>query len=223
MGSLLQNISTNIWCGFLALVVLTLILHICLVWLKNLSKKWWKRTDYIWLLLTAFGLIGVTNKVQERTSETQIELVNIRIPYRYHELYSILTPKDPDWICRKFIRSEYSPANFDAVVDDFNKACQWKSDMFNIVAKIDSPNYDLIDTTKIPYLNDNSNTIEFKRWVLQDIRNYNEEVAIKKQNEQINESSKYDTFTLFGPILLILGLSLRITKVSGELKHEKDS
>jgi hypothetical protein len=214
------NVLSNIWYALLALLITTSILHLILVYPKNLSKKQWKRIDYLWISLTAIGLIGATSNVKIALSKGQLSFANDRIPFQYEYLCSLLSPGGSKTVCRDFVREEYSPSNFDSIVADYNDACEWSIKTYKLIALVDTSNYQLIDTTKIPVLETKHNKW-FKNIILDNIRGYNKLIEERRdsQNEIVNNQK--NDLLFFTPLLLIFGLAIRITKVSGELRHEK--
>ena len=214
------NIVSNIGYALLALLILTIILHFFLVYPKNLSKRQWKKVDYIWISLTAVGLIGATDSARLLFDNSQVSIDEHRIPAEYQYTLSFLLPEGSKIVCREHKRDEYSPPNYDSIVADDDRSCAWSKQVYNIVSSIDTSAYPPIDTTKIPQLTTVVN-VWFKGLVLDNIRRYNTLVLEKQQLESDMHSEGQLLVKLFTPLLLILGLAIRITKVSGELRHEK--
>jgi hypothetical protein len=57
--------------------------------------------------------------------------------------------------------------------------------------------------------------------MLEDIRRYNSLVYERDNARRQLDYLKDEIFAFFKPLLLILGLSIRLTKVTGEVKLEK--
>jgi hypothetical protein len=139
-------------------------------------------------------------------------------------LLSNISDQNNAGICRTFIKTEYSPDNFQEVQKNFDKACEWKKKVSKIVLRsIDTINLKTIDTTKIPALPNNEPMVnEYKMNVIFDIKNYNRWANELRLNYKKREKSVSEIVLIyFSPLLLIVGLAIRITKVTGELMYEK--
>lgn len=217
------KVSTNIWYALLLLSTITLILHGLLVFPKNLSKKSWKKMDYLWLTLTATGLITATDSAGIRTSKNQIEANSHRLHFQLEYLLSTLSPDETSWVCRESIRSEYSPKNYDRIVSGYDNTCAWRSKVYSLVIRTDTINYKAISLSEVPPLDivDCKECEEYKNNIIYFIEKYNISVNENENNlNNINSRSTYNIIIL-SPLILILGLALRITKISGELRHDK--
>lgn len=213
------NIISNAWYALLALVVLTTALHFLLVYPNNLSKKQWKKVDYIWISLTGIGLIGATSNVELFLSKSRAEMASDQIPFQYKYLSSFLQPEGSPTVCRHFMREANSPNNFDSVVQDFDRACEWSKIVYQIVSEIDTNDYRQIDKTRIPHLDTESNKW-YKEVIIHNINKYNEIIKEKEGNQSRINSNSGINLMFLAPIFLILGISIRITKVSGEIRLE---
>jgi hypothetical protein len=214
------NVISNFWYALLALFILTLILHFFLVYPDNLSKKKWKSIDYLWITLTAIGLIGATSNAKAVLSKNILAITKNRISFQYNYIHSFLPTEGSNAICRDFVRTEFSPSNFDSIVTDYNNTCDWSKKVFQLINLIDTTNFQLIDTTKIPHLQTKDNNW-FKNVIVDNIREYNKLITQNLESQiQVDESEQTE-FVFYTPLLLILGLAIRITKVTGELLHEK--
>ena len=220
MDNLFANIVSNIWYALVALLIISIVLHLFLVYPKNLSKKQWKRVDYIWIELTAVGLIGTTNNVRLVLNKNQLLLTYPRLASQIKYINSFLSPEGSKIVCRTSVKTEYSPSNFDEIVKDDNNACEWSKKIYQIIKRIDTAAYTSVNMSEIPPL-ETSENIWFKGVILDNINKYNS-LVLDKENcaRQIDDLNK-DTFLVFSPLLLILGLAIRLTKVTGELMHEK--
>ncbi len=220
MDNLFANIVSNIWYALIALVVLTLVLHVILVFPKNLSKKQWKKVDYIWISLTAIGLIGAVNNVGIIQKKNEIDAVSHRIPFQFKYLSHFLPPGGSPTVCREHTRTEYSPADFDSIVADYYRTCEWSRKMHLFISSVDTSQYELIDVSQIPVLETTEN-IWYKEEVLGIINEYNLLVKEWKKNDLEYLQNTTETLTFYMPFFLILGLAIRLTKVTGEIRHEK--
>ena len=213
------NIFIHYGWAFLALTVVTIILHFLLVWPRNLSKTQRKKIDYIWISLTALGLVGATNTVRVNYNKARISLYDNSIPFRYHYVLSFLGPDGSTTICGSYVKDKYSPPDFDSVVADQKRSCEWTKQVYNILSHVDTTNYHAIDTTKIPPLV-TKEAAWFREMIFTVIREYNQQVNEKAKLQAELDDEFATAIQFYTPFFLILGLAIRITKVSGELRHE---
>lgn len=216
----MEFIISNFWGAVAALFTLTLIFHVILIWLYPRTKTQWKRIDYIWISLAALGLVGETDSIKKRILEARIDGIAWQIPSAYEYMCSRLSADGSPTVCRGFVRSEYSPPNFDEIVADYDRSCKWSKEVFAIIQKIDTQEYSIIDTTKLPILITTDNNW-FKNIISEDIRRYNSLIYERDDARTELNYIKDGFFEFLRPLLLILGLSIRLTKVTGEVKLEK--
>jgi hypothetical protein len=222
--TIFENIISNFWYALAALSIATLLFHVLFVWLQNLSKKQWKKVDYIWISLTAMGLIGTTRIAEKTISQNNSYAIKYEMAFNTKELLYHLTPENSSWVCRTFVKDKYSPENLEDLQLKYDAACEWRTKVAKVVVNaIDSPKLEIIDVKKLPELVENDSQIKtFKKIVLDYIKQYNNCVTALQKNADLQQNGDSDIIMIyFSPILLILGLALRITKVTGELKYEK--
>lgn len=216
------NIVSNFYCAFLTLVVLTGVFHVFLVYPKNLSKKNWKIVDYVWISLTAIGLVGSINTVKIKLADGKANIATHRTSVQHKFILSYLLKEGSHIVCdREFIWKESSPSNFNEIVKDFERCCDWSKEVYKIVASIDTISYTWIDVEKIPDLKTESNQW-FKQTIIDGINHYNSLVTEKIENEKVVDNYSNSIYSFLLPLFLIIGLALRLTKVTGELLHEKN-
>jgi hypothetical protein len=222
MDDFIQKVISNTWYALAILILLTGVLHLLLVFPKNLSKKAWKKMDYLWLCLTMAGLISATNTVNSELSKGELEDALYRGKFNLKLIQEDLSPQRSTWVCTTLVRDEYSPHNFDEIASDFKKACAWRAMVFEQISRIDTSDMSKILVNKIPQLQVKEETIlDYEKQILSRIDEYNKLVT-QKENAKIKiTSSSNQQLTFFAPLLLILGFALRLTKISGELRHEK--
>jgi hypothetical protein len=62
--------------------------------------------------------------------------------------------------------------------------------------------------------------VKFKGFLLSKITDYNKSVMERKRNKELTQQSSAENITnYFAPIFLIIGLALRITKVTWEFRQ----
>lgn len=220
MVDFLTKVLSNIWWAIGALLILTIVLHFLLVYPKNLTKKQWKKIDYVWISLTAIGLIGATNNTKSILVKGEIYVTEQTIPTRLEPINTLLSAGGSSIVCREYVRNEFSPDNFDDIVRDYDESCEWSKKIFQIISRVDTKNYQEIDISIIPPLETTDNKW-FRDLIINSISEYNDLVKKKKEQEKELESTSIEGFSILAPLFLILGLAIRITKTTGEIRYER--
>jgi hypothetical protein len=130
-----------------------------------------------------------------------------------------LTPEGSPTICHLRIKDQYSPIDFGSGAVDEKRSCEWAKRLYLIASAIDTSNYSPIDTAKIPELR-TRDYAWFRDVLMGSVRDYDRQIRAKKDLQAQLEDETPVIATFFAPLLLILGVAPRITKVSGELRHE---
>jgi hypothetical protein len=127
-------------------------------------------------------------------------------------------------ICRKFVRSQYSPPpeDFDRTQREFDATCQWFKSVFEALPTT-------VPKDEIARVNFPSEPNVSQPDLVQFISSF--DLALNEFNrasrgEKFLRENSHETdadvmMALFTPILLAAALALRITKVTGELKLDK--
>ena len=121
--TLFEKVISNFDYAIICFLIATMAFHLLLVYPKNLSKRGWKQVDYLWISLTAIGLIGPTTTVKSRVTRNQMEAINVRVPVAYRSPKYFLSPAYHSYVCRDNVRTELSPDNFDEIVEDDRRSC----------------------------------------------------------------------------------------------------
>lgn len=222
--SLLLYSASNFWIVILLFVVLSAISHLVLInWLK-IGKIGWKRIDYIWLAAAALGLLGTTAEVRKFNATNLIESRKISTESAYKSFRSQIEFGTGPAVCGPFIRTEYSPKNFDELQNEYSLACEYNKRILTLIPENISKDYQPIELPAIvirPQLNDKLITSDFSR-VDKYLKDYNES---QKELQLLLGSQKRtnaeETAVVFGPFLLAFALALRVVKVRGEILLEK--
>jgi hypothetical protein len=206
--------------GFL-LITLDLLL---VRWLK-LSKFAWKRIEYIWLGTVALGLISASAEVRNWLAAQQAQTAKLRAETQFSLLRNCAGEvAPPSYICRKFVRTEYSPDNLDEIQAEYDKFCEWNKQLLvKLPVRLIDDLPDLKYSDYEPEKNPNDEVlIEYLSTIKMYFSNYqtyrNEYIVLNKASTKSNFE-----ITLFclSPIFLCFALALRITKVTGEINLEK--
>ena len=127
-------------------------------------------------------------------------------------------------ICRKFVRSQYSPPpeDFDRTQREFDATCQWFKSVFEALPA--TLPKDEIATASLPSKPSVSqpDLVQFISSFDLALNEFNRALRGKKfLRENSHETDADFMMALFTPILLAAALAPRITKVTGELKLDR--
>lgn len=189
-----------------------------------LSKINWKRVDYIWLSLATIGIMSLVSEQRIQTAKYWVELDK---NYTLAPLRAIdetfLSESTQSYICRKGIRTEFSPENFDEIEKLSELHCEWfKKARVLLDSKLkenDLPNIQIEDLPIVTFYEapDIDNVNEIKKF----INDYNELKKEYKTLQNLTEKSEFERILFYlAPFILLIGLALRITKVTAEIIEE---
>ena len=212
-----MEIFTNALLAIILLVVLTLLFNYLFTRLIPLNKIQLKKLDYWWLTLSAFALFGLVEK-----NRLQLNDMELKKQMWFHEgrCSDLLRAIDTSDICFKYTKTDLSPSNFDEIQKMEDSLCTWTKNVALLLTdKIE--NDDSLKTV-VPVFKD-----EFLKYRTEDI-----ERTIKDYNQSIGElvvlkrESYIGNFAfliqLFSPLLLIIGLAIRFSKTTAEIRLEKN-
>lgn len=223
MFYILEKINTNICWALLLLLTLILLFHYFFVWRSNLSKKKWKQVDYIWISLTAISLFGATRKAEVTINAAKLNMTHLGVEGRFNLLINNIDHRDSSGLCTKFERLESSPANLDEEQAEYDSTCYWSKNLYQYMVLMDSTDRKPINIDSLAPLNVKFPVpVQYKESIIKLIKFYNEIASEEVQQKAASKQTEYDLmFAFFSPLLLIIALALRLTKVSGEVRHEK--
>lgn len=210
------------WVAGVFFLSLVLFHGVMVHWLK-ISKRGWSIVDYFWVSLTALGLIGTVGQVRQTIAVVVAQRFDRLAPIVYDPARFYL-----DWYkvgngpaCRTFVRSEWSPPKeqFDRIQKEYDSVCAWfKDTTAQIPVTVPIQPTDLSSLLHEPVVTD----VDLKRQ-LEEFRQ-----ALVKHNESAgiraniaNDAARSDldwTWLLLSPFLIAVGVALRLTKVTGELR-----
>ncbi|MFC6521616.1 hypothetical protein ACFQAT_19800 [Undibacterium arcticum] len=103
--------------------VFLLFFHAWLVYWKPIGDIGWKRVDYLWLSVAVIGLVGQSTQVRQHWYASAYDISHYRVEGALMALKRRADFSIGPAICRTFVRTEYSPTNFDQVQAEYNYAC----------------------------------------------------------------------------------------------------
>jgi hypothetical protein len=216
-------ITANAWALAGIFVGALIVLHLWLVRWKKLDKRAWKKTDYIWLSLTALGLIGEASHAREIVAKNY--LVNAKLHQRWirdrimAEISS--DAKNDGGVCKVLVRDQVSlsSAEYDKQKQAYDEACSWARKVYALASAAE--NQDCLDTSSWPKAPTNprvSILIPLVNYFIAD--NAQSNAQVQKYKELEEDTTPEMIVKVISPLLLAFALALRITKVTGEIKLE---
>ncbi len=206
----------------LLLFVLLVIFHYFLVYKNNLSKKAWKKVDYYWLGVASIGLISLAADVRINVAK---KFISSEITYANTTLGAVkIITDNPEnsHFCMTLTKMYSSPSDFDDTELQYQLGCKWlkeTSEYFQKVQKNEVPDISFEDLPPVTFDNVvlNKDVASIKRW----LDEYQIQLGVLKGTKEAAEPSGFESILFyFAPFLLCIALALRITKVTGEIRHE---
>nr|VVV04034.1 hypothetical protein AW0309160_01417 [Aliivibrio wodanis] len=196
-------------------LLLTGALHVPLLCGKNLSKVQWKKVDYLWPLVAGIGLMGTVSEVRSRVATDWAETEHTRAVLSLESINNFTTTQLKNVICSgESIMSEQNEAQ---------ESCVWflaSAKYLQSVNFLELPNITFDDLPPITF---DSNFIESDvMWLQGMFDNYQSQKQIYETT--LLETKKHPLEELFwylSPYLICIAISVRVTKVSAELKMER--
>ena len=206
--------------GFVAALV---IFHLLLVWPRNLSKRRWKYVDYVWLLVASLTIVSFSSDIRRQVTENKLELATQRVKSMHAIFSKLYANQPPSYVCMKFVRGEFSPDNFDDLQEEFDRFCDWFRLFGPRFSTATLPDYrsfptDLLETPNTT----NEFLVEVIGELKQQLSYYNDAVDTRMRvSRETAETEFEESIRLLWPWLFFLAVALRMTKVTGEVLHER--
>jgi hypothetical protein len=222
---MINDLPASIWKLLCLFILFLIVFDLIFVRWKKLSSLDWKKTEYIWLGVAALGLISMSAQVRNWLAINKAQTARLRAENYYSFLRSYAGGSEPpNYVCMKFVRSEYSPDNLDEAQAEYDKFCAWNKQLLeklplripNDLADLKYSEYQPDKTPHSPPLIDYLSTIKMYFNQYQIYRN--EYISL---NNCAERSELEMTLFYISPVLLCFALALRITKVTGDIKTER--
>ena len=181
----------------------------------------WKKIEYLWLFFAGVAVLGIGAEVQKIMAQADRNKIGIIWQNNVDHIEDRQTDVRNIVCSRKFVRSEFSPENFDEVVSDFQAYCEFLTSNPIILNEVGGEN-DLLQHVKIrdfivahPSLNE-LETADF-------FDNYFNELQSLKDKELHLKDYQNDIVRNFWrmllPLILPLIIALRVTKATVEIRR----
>lgn len=212
---------SNVWYMLLFFLTILLLMHAPFLWHKNLSKKAWKKIDYLWLFAALIGIISLASEQRIDTAKRWFEIEEHRLKFLFSQIKYDLDPSIHSYFCTDSIRTEYSPDNFDEIERNRKLECKWMMDANKSISQYDVNDHPAIDFENLPSRSFKPMYPDIYEHLKQTINDYNKQRFILLDMKELSQKNNFEK-SLFSlaPFLLLFALALRITKVTGELRHD---
>lgn len=205
-------------------VVALVVFHFSLVKWASLSEITWKKIDYVWLSFALLGILASVGSVRQYIAINMLSTATSTQEYWAKQVEERIAFGQGPVVCRKFIRSEFSPPPevFEQRQKEFDEQCAWFT---NASKRLWNTPFSRGGSLHIEDLGTPLPTggVDWALSTLKDaIQRYDEAVMqTKKLKEESRRSSAELILAVIGPFLVTIALALRITKATGEIKLEK--
>ena len=196
--------------------------HMLLIFIYPQSAIYWKRVDYVWLLMACIGLVSSVGAGKEvilkNAIGTEIKRLNNA---RDHFLY-VTKDEAASLVCFKVNRNEATQTEleFKKYQEEFDAQCSWfkvVESYLNVLLQ-EQPSEEFHYSTSYPHGGEQA---AYKQYLVAE-KIYNDEVhSVRQLNGMSAMTPLEERAKLFGPIVLALALALRITKVTADVEEEK--
>ena len=201
-------------------VAFTALFHVFLIYVPYtaLSRRIWRRIDYVWLCITFFSIVGWT-------SESRQNLAMDLLPQAREELeWQKNFVRENFEIARRLSCTPFRAGNrhaqvhADMVGAQYRDYCTWmtESESTFIQASSQDREFSFAYENNFPLVANVDYEVAFLRWQIEEYH-----VMLGHAKELAASSVKSITeknFTLLSPMLLAIALALRITKVTADLR-----
>ncbi len=213
---MIQTAIVNIEYLFILLIVMTALLHTLFVFLFPQNKRFWKKMDYIWLGLATLSIVTASQKVRIVVYDNYQNRAESLTISSFSSLNNNVQFSLP---CKNFIKSEFSPENFDEIVAEYKRICTWNKGFESEIAALNPKEFPdvMFKTPKAPIESVELNQyLEQLKKQIQEYEQYRTQMwEYKKQTE---ETALEQLLFFLLPVFLCAAIALRITKVTAELK-----
>ncbi len=194
------------------------IFHVAFVRVLKLRAVTWKKLDYVWLGIAALGLLGAASEVRRTAAADQLSNQRSILNWAYDDLRREVGFMSGAAVCRHFVRTDYSGADFDAMQREYDAVCEFAKQLSTRLPAEPPPDLEALRLGDRPKTTD-----VILRYVFAGLdRESGSYLHARRALDQTVAASQRTvgekTLGVLGPLLLAIALALRITKVSGEIR-----
>ena len=208
--------------SLLLFVGLTAVLHVAFVWWRPRTKVWWKKADYVWLLFALLGVIGSFAKARQVAGAMRVSAAEDRVSVRAEDIQRAIQSGISSAICRRFVRTEFSPPDLERIQSEYDAQCAWFRSSRDRLGALDL--HRPLSPAAFGGLPPEGGEVEVTRQLMLAIAQHADAANTAETVKAAQQSTDVEiTLQILGPFLTMLALALRITKVSGEVRLERST
>lgn len=200
---------------FFMTLLLTGFLHIPLWCGKNLSKIQWKKIDYLWPIVAGIGLMGTVSEVRSRVASDWADTEHTRAVLSLESINDYTVNQLNSFLCANDARVDEGIAS--------QQSCLWLSESARYLQSINFNELPNVTFDSLPKITFNADLIDSDvMWLQGMFDNYQTQKYVYEST--VLETKKHPLEELFwylSPYLICIAISVRVTKVSAELKMER--
>ena len=212
---------------FLFLVICIVCSHFWFIRYRPIFNEiYWKKVDYFWLAFSVVGLIGLTSQVRQDWYQTELEISDLRVKSSLESLKHRAKYAVSPAICRVFIETDFSPDNLKDIQAEYDFACEefkvLTKEILSATHERDTGFLDLYYTKQKSLKFSNELITETLNYLLSAYQEYLLTIDERKQIRQKTKKTDMEfILLLLSPYLLVIALTIRVTKVSAEIQIKK--
>ncbi|END2490690.1 TPA: hypothetical protein ACGUPI_004698 [Vibrio vulnificus] len=196
-------------------LALTIIFHVPIWCGLNLSKRKWKRIDYLWPLLAGIGMLGAVSEIKAKIALDWQETEQVRAVSVLESIHQFSLDKLRSDICMGQVAIDGGVT--------YNQACLW---YLEIARKLKNVDFAKLPESSIFYAE--APDLEYiqgdKVWINGMIQQYEARKVQYHKTAQAQLKQPFEELLWFvSPYLLCFAIALRLTKVTAELRLEKQT
>ncbi len=192
--------------------------HILFIRVFPLGSIAWKRVDYIWLAMAFIGLVSAVGSGKELLTKNMLNIETGRLQIARDHLEGQAQHGPSSLVCRELVHNNtyQSKADFQRLQNEFNAQCSWFRTVLAFIQATGQQEFHYEKSYP------RGGEQEAYKIFAQDLKGYNDEVREVKKLRRMAQITDLDIFArLLGPVVLVLALALRMTKVTAEINVEK--
>lgn len=219
-NELLSSSFNFVW----VLLAFLIIFHLILVWPRNLTKKTWKKVDYLWLIVAVIGMLGLASDVRVSVASNWESIEKNRALAILDGIDFLADNPENNHFCIKLVKKDSSPENFDEIQNQYTLGCIWRRSLSEFWKGINQNELPEIKFDDFPEPTFDERILnETVSWLKELIVKYEKQrdvwIKTKKLTRKKDWEEMLGYYSLF---FLCVALALRLTKVTGEVLHEKN-
>lgn len=223
----------QIWPPIALCVVASMVAHWIGIWGWGLHpwkwKPWsqvtWRRTDYVWLSLTALSILPLAYQAHRFAADNDWATNFRNVDFAQQQLANAVTRFDAATCGWTPGRSEFSPSNFDALEDQRRIACdharKLPAFLSGLLESRDrakdfevsfAPPKELVERGWIE-------RYEVVSWAFKNLADMERKEALFEKRRVRGDLEKL--LLVFAPYILGLGVAIRLARTTADVLHEK--